>query len=152
MHHICNWCEQYSVRRSTLTAASSNNSAGVLQLRLLHLLRSGRSLLHHEPGLCGRFGEIVLQLGRAPLETGDCPADVTVSDGVGQAVPVGHDCRRERNMSARLVNDGKTKLPHLRRIPSRRSRERTAETSRAPSGSSFQTPRPCRFRGRVHPP
>lgn len=54
----------------------------------LFLLRH-RSSFHHGPCFARRFREVVLQFSGVSLQTCDRPANVIISDRVGQTVAIG---------------------------------------------------------------
>ena len=76
---------RYSSRHSL--TSNSTLQLGLATFRALRRLSLCCSL-HHLLRLSGSLGKVMLQLLRVPLETGDRPADVVVSDSVRKTVPV----------------------------------------------------------------
>lgn len=128
------------------------------QLRFLRLLLLSlcRRSFHHLARLCCRLCEVVLEFGRAALQARDRPANVVITDGVRQAITIRDDCTTHtinpQSASQCPCKCLTTRGTHLRHSPSRRGRARRAARSRAPSGSSSRTPRPCRSRAAARPP
>ena len=79
---------------------------GPSQLRLVRLLLLSlrrRRVLHHDANLGRCLGEVVLELGRVPLQARDRPADVVVPDRVRQAIAVGYNCKIDIMVSVRTT-------------------------------------------------
>ena len=82
---------------------------GPSQLRLVRLpllsLRR-RRVLHHDTNLGRCLGEVVLELGRVPLQARDRPTDVVVANRVRQPVAVGYNCKIDIMVSVRTAVSG----------------------------------------------